>query len=45
MGVEKYEITSVLKGDEEIISRLGGSGIRSLSATLGDEKLEKVATR
>ena len=38
MGVEKYEITSVLKGDEEIISRLGGSGIRSLSATLGDEK-------
>lgn len=38
MGVEKYEITSVLKGDEEIISRLGGKGIRSLSATLGDEK-------
>lgn len=38
MGVEKYEITSVLKGDEEIISRLGGKGIRSLSATLEDEK-------
>ena len=38
MGVEKYEITSVLKGDEEIISRLGGSGIRSLSVSLADEK-------
>lgn len=38
MGVEKYEIISVLKGDEEIISRLGGSRIRTLSATLDDEK-------
>ena len=38
MGVEKYEITSVMKGDEEIISRLGGSGIRSLSVSLADEK-------
>lgn len=37
MGVEKYEIVSVLKGDEEIIDRLGGSGVRSLSATLADE--------
>lgn len=37
MGVEKYEIISVLKGDEEIIERLGGVGVRSFSATLADE--------
>lgn len=37
MGVEKYEIVSVIKGDEEIIDRLGGSGVKTLSATLADE--------
>lgn len=37
MGVEKYEIVSVIKGDEEIIDRLGGSGVKMLSATLADE--------